>query len=387
MSEFRVSLEAMTHTVTLLSGPEGSAHADPETSSWLIMFLLDVSTVWIPVVLIVTAGLVLCPRRRPGGLLTSGPLRRSPSTRRRVDELRTALTAADGARAGLPDADALAARVSASRRWAVARQWLYGPAVLAPALMLYGALGGWGGGLRPLSAAVGAGLLALAAAATAAEAVSRRRADPYGEAVRRGVVALEALVLPDGVESRVRTVRESLRGRDRRPTAYFAVDWSFRTVEEFCLALERLARHAVLSGDRVGRARRVEQVRVYAAHVQESLERYRVAAVAHAEAVEAVGEARSHVLSLVSGVLADVCRDRLIVPALGWEDLPEDRRTAPSHERRTQTVWQAAAAVVLLIGLAGLFTWAGAPGEFVSPILFALSGAIGILLPRARWLP
>ncbi|MFI5999996.1 hypothetical protein ACIA98_06205 [Streptomyces sp. NPDC051366] len=213
-------------------------------------------------------------------------------------------------------------------------------------------------------------------------------------------MALEALVLPDSAESRVRTPLESLRGRDRRPTAYFPVDWSFRTVEEFCLALERLARYAVLSGDGVGRARREAQVHVYAAHVQEALERYRLAAVAHAAAADAaagapargadasaaVRDAHSRVLSLVSGVLADVCQDRLIVPALDWEDLPEDRRTAPSRGTRRQTVWQAAAAVTILIALAGLSTWAGAPGEFVSPILFGLSGAIGVLLPRARWM-
>ncbi|MFK0042822.1 hypothetical protein ACIQU4_01760 [Streptomyces sp. NPDC090741] len=41
---------------------------------------------------------------------------------------------------------------------------------------------------------------------------------------------------------------------------------------------------------------------------------------------------------------------------------------------------------VYAIALAGLFTWAGAPGEFVSPILFGLSGAIAVLLPRARWM-
>ncbi|MFE2522873.1 hypothetical protein ACFXEL_01385 [Streptomyces sp. NPDC059382] len=212
-------------------------------------------------------------------------------------------------------------------------------------------------------------------------------------------MALEALVLPDSADSRVRTLWESLRGRDRRPTAYFPVDWSYRTVEEFCVALERLARCAVLSGDRVGRARREAQVHVYTAHLLESLEHYRLAAVAHAAAVDPstgapdrgaagsaeVREALSRVLSLVSGVLADVCRDRLRVPELAREDLPEDRRTVPSRGTRRQTVWQAAAAVTILIVLAGLFTWAGAPGEFVSPILFGLSGAIGMLLPRARW--
>ncbi|AWZ07118.1 MULTISPECIES: hypothetical protein [unclassified Streptomyces] len=101
------------------------------------------------------------------------------------------------------------------------------------------------------------------------------------------------------------------------------------------------------------------QVRVYTAHVLESLEHYRLAVVAHAAAADpsagapdrgadgsaAAREARSRVLSLVSGVLADVCHDRLIVPELAWEDLPEDRRTVPSRATRRQTVWQAAAAV------------------------------------------
>ncbi|MFF9004605.1 hypothetical protein ACF087_02140 [Streptomyces goshikiensis] len=390
----------MMHSATvLLPGREELAQGTPETAAWLVMFLLDFSTVWIPLLWIVTGLLLFCPRRRPGGWLTSGPLRGNSSARKRIDELRTALSAAAGARVALPDAAVLAAWVCAHRRWATARQLLYGPPGLAAGLMLYGALGGWGGPLLPTTAVVSACLLALTAAATAAEAVSRRRADPYGEAAFRGVVALEALVLPDSADSRVRTLWESLRGRDRRPTGYFPVDWSYRTVEEFCVALERLARCAVLSGDRVGRGRREAQVRVYTAHVLESLESYRLAAVAHAAAVDAsagapdrgadesaaVREARSRVLSLVSGVLADVCRNRLIVPELAWEDLPEDRRTAPSRGTRRQTVWQAAVAVTILIVLAGLFTWAGAPGEFVSPILFGLSGAIGILLPRARW--
>lgn len=394
------SLGNMTHSATAaLLGPENLAQGTPDTAAWLITFLLNFNTVWLLFLLIVTATLVLCPRRRPGGWLTSGPLRRSGSARKRTDALLTALSAADGARAGLPDAAALAFRLSAHRRWATARLWLYGPANLAAALMLYGAWGGFGGPLLPIAAAVGGGLLALAASATAAEAVSRRRADPYGEAVFRGVLALEALVMPDGAESRVRTLLGSLRAKDRRPTGYFPVDWAYRTVEEFCIAMERLARCAVLSGDRVGRARREAKVHVYAAHVQESLEQYHLAAVAHAAAVDpsagapasgadesmAARDALSRLLSLVSGVLADVCHDRLIVPALDWEDLPEDRRTAPTRGTRRQTVWQAAAAVTILIVLAGLFTWAGAPGEFVSPILVVLSGAVGILLPRARW--
>ncbi|MGR4882124.1 hypothetical protein ACIPUC_22385 [Streptomyces sp. LARHCF249] len=197
------------------------------------------------------------------------------------------------------------------------------------------------------------------------------------------------MLLPDSAEGRVRTLLESLRGRDRRPTAYFPVDWSFRAVEEFCLALERLARHAVLGGDRVGRARREAQIHVYAAHVQELLEQYRLAAgepACDAHGSDAVRDAHARVLSLVSGVLADVCQDRLIIPALGWEDLPEDRRTAPSRATRRQTVWQAAVVITILIVLASLFISAGVPGEFVSPILFGLSGALGVLLPRARWL-
>ncbi|WP_405978591.1 hypothetical protein [Streptomyces sp. NBC_00158] len=391
----------MMHSATIaLPGHEQLAQAKPDTAAWLMMFLLDLSTLWLPFLLIITGCLAFCTRRRPGGWLTSGLLRRSRSARKRIVELRTALTAADGARAGLPDADALAIRLCASRRWAVARLWLYGPADLAAGLLLYGAFGGWGGPLRPTTAAIAAGLLALAAAATAAEAVSRRRADPYGEAAYRGVLALEALVLPDSAESRVRTLLGSLRSRDRRPTAYFPVDWTFRTVEEFCLALERLARYAVISGDRVGRARREAEVHVYEAHVQEALERYRLAAVAHAAAVDAAAgapgcgadesaalrEAHGRVLSLVSGVLAQVCQDRLILPVLDWQDLPEDRRAAPSRGTRRQTVWQTAAAVTILIALAALFSWAGAPGEFVTPILFGLSGAVGVLLPRARWM-
>lgn len=390
----------MQSATVLLPGREEFAQGTPDTAAWLIMFLLDFSTVWIALLWIVTGALVFCSRRRPGGWLTSGPLRGSSSARKRIDELRAALSVADGARSGMPDTAVLAVRVCAHRRWATARLWLYGPANLAAGLMLYGALGGWGGPLLPATAAISVGLLALAAVATAAEALSRRRADPYGEAAFRGVVALEALVMPDSAESRVRTLLGSLRGRDRRPTAYFPVDWSYRTVEEFCIALERLARCAVLSGDLVGRARREAQVHVYTAHVQESLEQYRLAAVAHvaainpstgapdrgADASAAARDALSRVLSLVSGVLAEVCHDRLIVPELAWEDLPEDRRTVPSCGTRRQAVWQAAAAVTIMIVLAGLFTWAGAPGEFVSPILFGLSGAIAVLLPRARWM-
>ncbi|MFG2412093.1 hypothetical protein [Streptomyces goshikiensis] len=390
----------MMHTATVvLAGHEELAQGTPDTAAWLLMFLLNFSTVWMSFLVIITVLLALCSRRRPGGWLTSGPLAGSRSSRKRIDGLLTALSAADGARASLPDAARLAVRVCAYRRWATARSWLYGPANLAAVLMLYSAFGGLGGPLLPTAAVVSTGFLALAVAATAAETISRRRADPYGEAAFRGVVALEALVMPDSAESRVRTLLGSLRARDRRPTAYFPVDWSYRTVEEFCIAMERLAQCAVLSGDRVGRARREAEVHVYAAHVQESLEQYRLAAVAHAAAADAavgapvrsvdgsdgVRDALSRLLSLVSGVLADVCRDRLIVPALDWEDLPEDRRTAPRRGMRWQTVWQTVAAVTILIALAALFTWTGAPGEFVSPIIFGLGGAIGVLLPRARW--
>lgn len=223
----------MMHTATLvLAGHEQLAQGTPDTAAWLLMVLLNFSTVWMSFLVIITVLFALCSRRRPGGWLTSGPLAGSRSSRKRIDGLLTALSAADGARASLPDAAALAVRVCAYRRWATARSCLYGPANLAAGLMLYGAFGGWGGPLLPTAAVVSAGLLALAVAATVAETISRRRADPYGEAAFRGVVALEALVMPDSAESRVRTLRGSLHARDRRPTAYFPVDWSYRTVEE-----------------------------------------------------------------------------------------------------------------------------------------------------------
>lgn len=352
-----------------------------------MMALFDFNAAWIPVVLLATM-MVIAGRRRPGRLLTVGFLGRAAAMRNRMRALAASLEEVVGSAWSVSDQDVLAVRMTQRRRWEVARLWLYGPSGLAAAVMLYGALGGWGGSVRlwpTLSALV---FLALTGVAAGAESWSRRRADPYGNAVHSGVLALEALVREDGTESHFRSVREALRSQDRRPAGYFSVDWTFRSVEGFCLSMERLARYAVLSRDPVGRARREDRVRIFAAHVQEALGGYCEAADAHAAGDVSDAEvrtARRRVADLVSGTLVHLCRDRLIIPELGRDDLPEDRQNASPLSSGRRTVVHTGVAILVLAVVAALFTWAGVPGEFVSPVLIALGGMVAVLLPKARW--
>ncbi|MFI6469291.1 hypothetical protein ACIBL5_03345 [Streptomyces sp. NPDC050516] len=282
----------------------------------------------------------------------------------------------------------LARRMTEIRRWEVTRLCLYGLGALPSAVMLWGALGGWVGRVLLWPVVSALLFLVLAGAAAGTEAWSRRRADPYGNAMYSGTMALEALVRDDSAESRFRSAWRAFRSHDRRPTAYFSVDWTFRTVEEFCLSMERLARYAVRSGDQVGRERRERRVRVFTAHVQEALGAYCDAADAHAAGNGSEAEvraARGRVVSLVSEVLGSLCQDRLVLPALEWDDLPEDRRNASPLGAGRRTVVHAGIAILILSALMALFTWVKVPGEFISPVLIALGGVVTVLLPRARW--
>lgn len=375
-----------TNAASAAVGGLAPAWSDDEFA--LMMALFNFNTAWIPVLLLVTMMLISSARRRPGRLLTAGFLGRIRSMRRRMEELRTALEGIMGPGRSVPDMSMLAVRMTEQKRWEVACLWLFGPSALASAVMLYGALGGWGGQIRLWPVVSALLFLVLTGAAAGAEAWSRRRADPYGNAVRRGTVALEVLVREDSTDSHLRTVWQALRSNDRRPAAYFSVDWTFRTVEDFCLSMERLARYAVRSGDPVGRARRESRVRVFVAHVQEALDCYRDAADAHAadnaSDIE-VRAARCRVVALISEALAHLCRDRVITPELEWDDLPEDRRNASALGTGRRTFLHTGVAVLILAALAAVFTWAGVPGEFVSPVLVALGGMVAVLLPRARW--
>ena len=270
--------------------------------------------------------------------------------------------------------------------------WLFGSAILPPGIVLFGALGGWGGKFLPWTSLFSGVQLAVAIAAAAAEGISLRRADPYGEATRRGVLALEAIAPSDSADSRLTGMWRSLRSGGRRPAAYFPIDWMYKTVEEFGVAMERLARYAVRSGDPVGRARRERETRFYVAHLQEAVERYRTAALAHRTAprndgasAAARGEAHARLLSLIAQVLVQLVNDDLAVPPLDESDLPEDRRNALTIEVQHQTVWQGILAASALIAIAVLFAWAKLPTEFTTPVLLALGGVAGVLLPRARW--
>ncbi|KIX77961.1 hypothetical protein SF12_11210 [Streptomyces sp. MBRL 601] len=80
-----------------------------------------------------------------------------------------------------------------------------------------------------------------------------------------------------------------------------------------------------------------------------------------------------------------LCQDRLVLPALAWDDLPEDRRNAePLHAVR-RTVLHSGVALLAVAALAALFTWADIPGEFASPLLIVLGGIVTVLVPRVRW--
>lgn len=325
-------------------------------------------------------------RRRPGRLLTVGVLGGGKSMRNRVEELSQALGEAVGW--SEQDRRMLAVRMTERRRWDVARLWWYGPSLLVSLVMLHGALGGWGG--QPLLWPVIAALLFLAVsgAASGTESWSRRRADPYGNAVRAGMSALEAVLREDSAESHFRSVWQVLRSRDRRPAAYFSIDWTYRTVEEFCLSMEHLARYAVRSRDSVGRARRLSKVQVFNAHIQEGLAHYCEVADANAvgDASDAeVRAARRRVSVLIAPVLMRLCHDRLVLPALSWDDLPEDRRNAPPLHAARRTVLHSGVALLAVAALAVLFTWVEIPGEFASPLLIVLGGIATVLLPRARW--
>ena len=375
-------------TSTATTAARDSVRGWTEDEAGLILALFDFNAAWIPALLLLTMALLLTGRRRPGRLLAVGLLGRSTRMRRRVETLCTDLESAVGPVRPVLDKGMLATRLTERRRWDVARLWLYGPGLLTAVVMLHGALGGWGGQARLWPVASSLVFLALAGVAAGVEAWSRRRADPYGNAVHSGVVVLEALVRDDSAESRFRSAWRAFRSGDRRPTAYFSVDWTFRSVEGFCLSMEHLACHAVRSGDQVGRARRECSVRVFTAHVQEGLVGYCDAADAHAAGNASgadVRAARRRVVDLVSRVLVQLCQDRLALPDLEWDDLPEDRRNASPPRTGRRAVVQAGIAVLVLAVLALLFTWAGVPGEFVSPVLVALGGIVAVLLPRARW--
>ncbi|MGW5391480.1 hypothetical protein [Streptomyces koyangensis] len=367
----------------MLADDPGRAWSEAEAG--LFMLLFDFNRVWIPVLLMATLALTV-GRRRPGRLLAAGFLGRATSMRRRVEALSLAL--GDTVEWAEPEKHMLAVRMTERRRWDVVRLWWYGPSLLASVVMLYGALGGWGGQMRPWPVISALLFLAVSGAASGAEAWSRRRADPYGNAVRTGVPALEALLREDSADSRFRSVWRTLRTDDRRPAAYFPVDWTFRSVEEFCVSMEHLARYAVRSGDSVVRARRLSKVQVFNAHLQEALAHYCEVADANAlgDASDAeVRAARRRLSDLIAPVLMRLCQDRLVLPALAWDDLPEDRRNAePLHAVR-RTVLHSGVALLAVAALAALFTWADIPGEFASPLLIVLGGIVTVLVPRVRW--
>ncbi|MET7502628.1 hypothetical protein [Streptomyces microflavus] len=356
-----------------------------ENQVGLFMTLFNFNTVWIPALLMATWVLTI-GRRRPGRLFTVGILGRVKAMRSRVVALSMVLEEAAGW--SVRDKRMIAIRMTEQRRWEVARLWLYGPSFLASLAMLHGALGAWGGQIRLWPVISALLFLALSGAAAGVESWSRRRADPYGNAARSGMLALEALVREDSAESHFKGVWRAFRDRDRRPAAYFSVDWTFRSVEGFCLSMEYLARYAVRSGDSVGRVRREHRIRVFTAHVQEALGSYCEAADAHAAgdvSDDEVRVARRRVTDLIAQVLVHLCRDRLILPTLVWDDLPEDRRSAsPLHAGR-RTVVHTGVAILVLAALAALFTWARVPGELVSPVLVVLGGIVAVMLPRARW--
>lgn len=366
------------------SYPKGWSQGEAE----LVMLLVDFTLYWVPVLLLVTMSLVLHTRRRPGRLLAASPVRKSRSVRKRIESLHESLRE-DGTHGRLQQ-ESLIVRMTALNRWQVVRQWLFGAAILPSGIVVFGALGGWGGEVVPRAAAFGALTLSLSAGAAAVEVWSLRRADPYGDAVRRGVVALEALIPRHCMESRLGSARQARQ--DRRPGAYSPVDWTFRTTEALCASLERLACHAVRSSDQVARARREDEVRLFVRHLQEALERYRCAADAHAAArgtddahADKVDDTRRFLRSSLTSVLAHLCEDRLVLPPLRWEDLPEDRQAAETTHTRRRTIWHAIASAAALGALAALFNWASIPGEFTSPVVFALGGLASVLLPRARW--
>ncbi|OWA06983.1 hypothetical protein B9W68_21475 [Streptomyces sp. CS227] len=364
---------------------DGPGRAWSETEAGLFMLLFGFNQVWIPILLMATMALTI-GRRRPGRLLALGFLGRVTSMRNRVEALSLAL----GDAGGWPEQDkrALALRMTERRRWDTARLWWYGPSLLASLVMVYGALGGWGGQPHPWPVISALLFLAVSGAALGAEAWSRRRADPYGNAVRAGMSALEALLREDSADSRFRSVWRTLRSNDRRPSAYFSVDWTYRTVEEFCLSMEHLARYAVRSGDSVGRARRLSKVQVFNAHIQEELAGYCEVADANAVGDASDAEARaarSRVSDLIAPVLMHLCHDRLVLPVLAWDDLPEDRRNAPPLHAARRTIRHSGLALLVVAALAALFTWVEIPGEFASPLLIVLGGIVTVLLPRARW--
>ncbi|MGW0672116.1 hypothetical protein [Streptomyces sp. NPDC002746] len=390
LSVAAVKLRVMIVTSVCITTAGGVLASSPapgwsENEVSLFTALFNFNTVWIPALLMVTMVLTV-GRRRPGRLFTVGILGRVKLMRGRVAALSPVLEEAAGW--SVRDKRVLAIRMTEQRRWEVARLWLYGPSLLASLAMLYGALGAWGGRIRLWPVISALVFLALSGAAAGMETWSRRRADPYGNAARSGMLALEALVREDSAESHFRGVRQALRGGDLRPPASFSVDWTFRSVEGFCLSMERLARYAVRSGDSVGRARRERRIRVFTAHVQEALGGYCEAADAYAAgdaSDDEVRAARRRVTGLIAQVLMHLCRDRLILPTLVWGDLPEDRRNAsPLHTER-RTVVHAGVAILVLAALAALVTWASVPGELVSPVLVVLGGVVAVMLPRARW--
>lgn len=387
----RGTLRSMLHrlnstTIAPLASnhPKGWSQAQAE----LVTLLMDFALYWVPALLFLTLFLALHTRRRPGRLLTAGPLRRSRTVRKRIERLRESLRE-DGIHDGI-QTEALNIRITAMRRWQVMRLWLFGSAILPSGIVVFGTLGGWGGRALPQAAAFGAFALLLSTGAAAAEVWSLRRADPYGDALQRGFIALEALTPRHCMESRVGNMWRALG--DRRPGAYAPVDWTFRTAEEFCASLNRLACHAVRSRDQVARSRREHEVRLFIRHMQEALERYRTAAntcaqaeaASHAQAAEA-NDARKFLQSSLANVLGHLCQGRLILPTLSWDDLPDDRRAAEDAQVRRQTMWHATGAVFALSALAVLFAWLGVPGEFTSPVVIALGGLASVLLPRARW--
>lgn len=361
------------------------ARAGSEDGGDLFGFLFTFNQAWILVLSLATLAVTI-GRRRPGRLLTVAVLGRAKSMRRRVEALSLAL----GEAAGWSEQDRrmLAVRMTERRRWDIARLWWYGPSLLVSLVMLHGALGGWGGQILLWPVISALLLLAVSGAASGAESWSRRRADPYGNAVRTGMSALEAVLCEDSADSHFRSVWQTLRSRDRRPAAYFSVDWTYRTVEEFCLSMEHLARYAVRSRDLVGRARRLSKVQVFNAHLQEALAHYCEVADANAvgDASDAeVHAARRRVSDLIAPVLMRLCHDLLVLPDLSWDDLPEDRRNAPPLHAERRTVAESGVALLAVAALAAVFTWVDIPGEFASPVLIALGAIATVLLPRARW--
>ncbi|WP_159054584.1 hypothetical protein, partial [Streptomyces dysideae] len=188
----------MTNTADMATS--GPAPGWTEGEVGLMVALFDFNTAWIPVLLLVTM-MLIAGRRRPGRLLTVGFLGRAKFMRNRIQALSTKLEGVVGSGWSVSDKSMLAIRMTEQRRWEVARLWLYGPSVLTPAVMLYGALGGWGGRIRLWPVVSALLFLALTGAAAGAETWSRRRADPYGNAISSGTLALEALVREDGAES------------------------------------------------------------------------------------------------------------------------------------------------------------------------------------------